>query len=404
MAYVPSLSQVEKDALLVTAEQTPGQDIVAELQPEQTASTPPVPALRHSTPEALPKRRFWLWGTAGLLGLILAFIAYSQLWMARSPVVAVEIATLAPVTRVLTVNGRIAAVNSVEIRSVATGNLIALGVAEGDFVETGQILARIDSAAQNAVVRQAVAGLDAALVAQQQASETFDRATALGSNIARTVLETDAHAVQSAAQEVARQTATLDQAQIVLENYTVRAPSTGSVLALDAELGQLVGPSTPLLTLADLGDLVVEADVDEAYALQIARGQPAVVQLAGETRNRDGHVNFVSTRVDMATGGLAVEITFEAPVAAPIGLTVATNIIVDQRDATLSVPRTAMLAGADGIGIFVVSDGVALFRPLTVVDWPAARLIVTAGLAEGDVVITHATGIEDGQAVLVGQP
>jgi hypothetical protein len=63
-----------------------------------------------------------------------------------------------------------------------------------------------------------------------------------------------------------------------------------------------------------------------------------------------------------------------------------------------------MLTGADGIGIFVVSDGVALFQPLTVVDWPAARLIVTAGLAEGDVVITDATGIKDGQAVLVGQP
>jgi membrane fusion protein (multidrug efflux system) len=39
-----------------------------------------------------------------------------------------------------------------------------------------------------------------------------------------------------------------------------------------------------------------------------------------------------------------------------------------------------------------------------VVEWPAARLIVTAGLAQGDTFITEATGIADGQAVTAGPP
>jgi hypothetical protein len=117
-------------------------------------------------------------------------------------------------------------------------------------------------------------------------------------------------------------------------------------LILDAEEGQIVGPTSRLLTLADLSDLLVEADVDEAYATQIAVGQPAVLQLAGNTGTREGHVSFVSNRVDEATGGLAIKISFDAPVAAPVGLTVATNIIVDQRDAALTVPRTALVNGA----------------------------------------------------------
>lgn len=386
---------------MTTTDKISNEKDTTDLPTEKPAS---VPALRHPTPVSSTNQRIWLWAGAGLLGLLLAALAYSQVWVMGPPVVAVEIARMAPVTRLLAVNGRIAAVNSVDIRPVVTGSLTTLAVTEGDVVETDQVLAQVDAAAQNAIVRQAMAGLDAALVAQQQATDTYERALSLGINIARSVQETDAHAVQTAAQEVARQTATLDQAQVVLGNHTIHAPRAGTVVALDAELGQLVGPTISLLTLADLSDLVVEADVDEAYATQIAVGQPAVLQLAGETRNRDGHVSFVSALVDVSTGGLAIKIALDATVIAPIGLTVATNIIVEHRNAALTVPRTALQTGVDGTGVLAVRDGTALFQPVTVVDWPAARLIVTTGLAEGDMVITDSTGIEAGQAVVSDQP
>ena len=303
-------------------------------------------------------------------------------------------------TRVLAVNGRIAAVNSVDIRAAVTGRLIALPVAEGEDVLFGQTLMQIDAAAQTAIVRQAQAGLEAALVAQQQAIETYDRAAALGPNIAQTVLESDAHAVQRATQEVARMTAALDQAQAVLQTHTLKAPFGGTLITLTAELGQLVGPTTPLMTLADLQDLVVEANVDETYATHIALNQRAVLQLAGDSTVQDGLVSFVSSRVDTATGGMAVRISFDAPVSAPVGLTVGANIIVDQRAAALTIPRTALRPDADGAKVMIVRDGIARAQPVDVLDWPAARLIVTSGLAEGDVVIRDAAGITDGQAVV----
>jgi membrane fusion protein (multidrug efflux system) len=199
-------------------------------------------------------------------------------------------------------------------------------------------------------------------------------------------------------------TAVLDQARIALRNHTIKAPIAGTVLVLNVEAGQTVDPATPLLTLADLGEVVVEADVDEAYATQIRADQPAVLQLAGETGTRDGHVSFVSRQVNVATGGLAVKIAFDAPVAAPIGLTVATNIVVEEQESALTVPRTALVTNAEATGVYLVTDGIARFQRLTVVDWPAARLIVTAGLAEGDVLITDAAGIAEGQAVSVEQP
>lgn len=252
--------------------------------------------------------------------LALGGLAYVQFWMPGPPLVAVEIAGLSPVTRVLAVNGRIAAERSVDVRSVVSGTLIELPVAERDLAAEGQVVARVDAAAQNARVRQAMAGLDAALVARQRAVEAHDRNVALGSNVSRTVLENSALDVEAATQEVARQTAVVDQATIVLDNRTIRAPSAGQVLTLEAEQGQIVGPTPPLMTIADPGALVVEADVDEAYATQIALGQPAVLQLVGETGTHAGRIAYVSSRVDADTGGLAVRIALDEAVAVPIGL------------------------------------------------------------------------------------
>jgi hypothetical protein len=70
----------------------------------------------------------------------------------------------------------------------------------------------------------------------------------------------------------------------------------------------------------------------------------AVLQLAGEAPRATGRVTRVSQRVDAATGGLAVEIAFDAPVTAPVGLTVTANIIVEAQDAALTAPRAAIRA------------------------------------------------------------
>ena len=49
-------------------------------------------------------------------------------------------------------------------------------------------------------------------------------------------------------------------------------------------------------------------------------------------------------------------------------------------------------------------DERAVLTPVTVIDWPAARLIVTKGLTPGDQIIVDSTGLSDGQAVTLGEP
>lgn len=355
----------------------------------------PKPALKPDQPN--PSRRLWLVG-AVVLTVAIAAGAWWQYRASSQTEVTVEQASLGPVTRVLAVNGRVAARDSVQIRAAVSGTVLDLMAAEGDRVAKGDVLARLDASQQAAAVRQAQSALGQGLAQQTQAAASYGRARDLGGLVARAALEEAQLALDSAAEEVARLRALLDQAEIQLTRYTVRAPIDGTVMLRSVDPGQLVDPTMALFTLADLSMLLVETDVDEAYATQIAPGQVAQVQLVGTTVALPGKVSFVAPRVDPGSGGLAVKITLDAPLSAPVGLTVTANVVVDETIA-LTVPRSALQGGA----VFLLVGGKARLTPVKVIEWPAARLIVTEGLAEGDAVIVDATGLTDGQAVVVAK-
>ena len=366
------------------------------------------PLSRHSA--ALPKseaaqvstrHRFLWWGGAISVALILMAALYLQPWAEKPTVVAVEVVTPGPLTRLLAVNGKVAALHSVDVRSTVSGRLQSIVANVGDMVRHDDVLARIESAQQQAVVRQALAGLDAGLLAQAQAEANVARDRALGANVSRAALEDAERAAQTAVQEVGRLTALFDQAQIALENHTVTAPIAGTVVASEVDLGQTVDPVTVLFTLADLGQLIVETDVDEAYAVQIAVGQPAILQIVGVAEMRMGKVSFVAPRVDEGSGALAVKLAFDQAIIAPVGLTVTANITVDSQVAAISVPRAAVVTVGAEATVFVLEGDVVQRREVVVVPWPAARLLVTSGLAAGDRVIVDATGLVDGQSVMV---
>jgi len=303
-------------------------------------------------------RRKWPLGVLGAALVVAAGLAWWHPWAAALTTVRVETVALGPATRVLAVNGRVAGVASVDLRPSVAGVLNEVPVIEGQVVARGEVLARIDSATAEAALRQALAGLDAALVAKAEVQASYTRILAMGANVARVTLETSARAVTSAGQEVARQGALLDQARILLAKYTLRAPLAGTVLSLPAKPGQTVASSEVLMTIADLDRLVVETDVDESHALQVKAGQVANLQLTGETRVRPAHVSFVAGQVDASTGGLVVKITPDEPIRAPIGLTVTANITIDTRSA-LTIPRAALTGDA----VFVESAGLPTAAP-----------------------------------------
>ncbi|RST81023.1 efflux RND transporter periplasmic adaptor subunit [Aquibium carbonis] len=357
----------------------------------------------HAKPGNRPKRSSWrqrgLWIGLAAAGGIGGWFFYAQPWQASVPAVSVEIVAPGPVTRVLAVNGRIAALRSVAVKSTVAGTLVAALAEEGNTVLRGAVLARLDDTSQQAAVRQATAALDQQLLAEAQAGAALKRTEALAGNVSRVALDDARSAADRAAQEVGRLRALVDQAQFQLTKFSIVAPIAGTILTRGVEPGQVVDLATTLFTLGDLSELVVETDVDESYATQIRTGMPAVLQLTGDDRKLDGTVSFVAPVVEPDTGGLAVKIAFAEAQAAPVGLTVTANIIVDRRDAAISAPRVALVTADAGLSVFVVEGEKAKRVPVEVIDWPADRLIVTDGLKAGDRLITDADNLADGQAV-----
>lgn len=344
-------------------------------------------------------RRWGLWLGLAVAGCLVGWLFYAQPWKSGVATVAVEVVAPGPITRVLAVNGRIAALRTVDVKSTVAGTLVAPLANEGDVVEQGTVIARLDDTSQQSAVRQAVAALDQGVVTQTQAHDAFERAEALKGTVSRVTLEDARQTMERADQEVGRLRALVDLAQFQLTKFSIVAPIAGTILTRGVEPGQVVDLTTPIFTLADLGELVVETDVDESYATQIRTGMPALLQLTGDARTLDGRVSFVAPVVDADTGGLAVKIAFTEPQQAPVGLTVTANIVVDQREAAISAPRAAITTSESGHAVFVQIDGKAQRVPVSIVDWPADRLIVTEGLKSGDRLIVDANGLADGQAV-----
>lgn len=343
--------------------------------------------------------RLWLW----VLGLALvggaAWMVATRPWQSRPLVVATETLSPGTVTQVLAVTGRIAPRLQVKVRSAVSAQAVQVLADEGDRVAEGQVIVRLDPAQPQALVGQAQAALEAGLVAEQQAQATLDRARALGENTPRATREDAERALVAASNEVARLRSVLEQAESQRAQYTIAAPLSGVVLERTIDQGQLVDTQSQLFTIADLDTLVVETDVDEIYSARVRVGLRAILKPAGDTITRTGSVSFAAPTVDPATGGRAIRIAFDEPVALPVGLTVSANIIVSEDHAALSLPRGAIVTAGGRNTVLVIEGGKAAGREVDFIDWPAERVIVTAGLAAGDVVILDPAAVRPGQAV-----
>lgn len=204
----------------------------------------------------------------------------------------------------VTANGYVVARTKASVSAKIAGRLAWLGVAEGSFVRSGEIIARLENAEYQAAVSQAEANLASAQAAVIEAEADRDqllrearRQRDVRAQNANLVSQQELDLAESrASQAEARVNAARARAQAAeaglalaranLENTLVRAPFTGTVLRKEAEVGEVVAPSVgggltrgAVVTMADLTTLEVEVDVNEAYIARITGAQPARITL-----------------------------------------------------------------------------------------------------------------------------
>jgi RND family efflux transporter MFP subunit len=246
----------------------------------------------------------WPWIAGGVL--LLAAVAGGAVWLwPGQHALEVQTATaIAPTAQngggaVLQATGYITARRQATVSAQITGTLTEVLIEEGDHVQKGQILARLDDNAYRAGLDAAKASALAAhaqilqLQAQlEQAQHDAKRMHALvGSGLvarqqdeqASTLVASTAAQLNSQRKIAAAADAQAEQAQVNFDYTVVRAPFTGVITQKAAQVGEIISPlsagggftRTGVGTIVDMDSLEIDVDVNEAYIGRVKASMPA---------------------------------------------------------------------------------------------------------------------------------
>jgi RND family efflux transporter MFP subunit len=126
-------------------------------------------------------------------------------------------------------------------------------------------------------------------------------------------------AVESARANIKALEAGSERAAVLLEFMQIRAPFDGVVLTKNADIGEVVAPfgsaisaKAAVVTMADLGSLLVETDVSEAFLSKVRFGQPCEIQMDALPRERfPGKVDVIVPTADRTKGTVLVKVSFD---------------------------------------------------------------------------------------------
>lgn len=321
------------------------------------------------------------------------------------------------------------------VAPIIPGRLEEMRVEEGDSVQEGQVLARLDDRDARAALERARAEVDSARgqLAVARARDTnaqivLKRTRGLAKVGAVPLAQLD-DAVAAANAASAEQDAALAQlsaarrareaAELQLGHTIIRAPFTGTVARKIADVGAVLAPAAlgeanlgGIVELVDLGALEVEAEVSEEQLSRIQPGQPALIFLDAfpdqAFRARTGPVR---PSIDRSKATAQVKVLFEEVprgVLPDMGAKVAflkedvppEALAKDAR--ALRVPASAVVDGANGPAVWVVDNGQVRQQPVK----PGARVGEEVELKEGpppgtQVVVAPDSRLRAGRAVKV---
>ena len=183
----------------------------------------------------------------------------------------------------LPISGQTKAVNAAFVKARVAGELQGLQVREGDFVQAGQVLARVDSTEYAARLRQSQQQAQAAKAQVDIAQRSFDNNRALVDQgfISKTGLDASASNLAAAQASFSAAQSGAEVLQKAVEDTVLRAPIAGQVAQRLAQNGERVAIDGRVVEIVDVRRLELEATVAVAEAMQVRVGQSAQLSFEG---------------------------------------------------------------------------------------------------------------------------
>lgn len=267
----------------------------------------------------------------------------------------------------------------VEVVPKQGGIISRVLVEEGDRVREGQLLAQLDDEEWRLQAQQAEARARSALDAVERA-----RALRLHDLVPEQEVERLASDARVAESELAL-------ARLRVQNAGVRAPIAGTVTRRFVERGQQVNTQNPAFEVADLDNLEANLAVPERDAARVQVGQVArIVQQEGGPPVAEGEVVRIRPVVDPQSGTVRVTVGVSASSGDAIlrpGQFVNMDVVTESLPDRITLPRTAVLVDGAAPRVFVVQEGRAVEREVTLGYSRGDRVEVRTGLEPGDTVV-----------------
>jgi HlyD family secretion protein len=360
-------------------------------------------------------RKGWKWL---LLVALIAAIGYKVKF---SPVpVTTEPVGVGPVIEEVLGTGTLEARYQTTVSPKIQGLIVELLVDQNDSVKKGQFLARLDDSellrevsAQDAVLKAAESTVDRAKADEARATAVLDQAhrdyeryaglvatksisqeamdkTAQNLAIAEAEAARGAAAVTEAARQVTAARERLHFQKARLADTRIVSPFDGLIVRRDREMGDIVVPGAAIFLLVSPSEMWISAWVDESAMAGLAPGQPARVVFRSEPKNRyKGTVARVGREVDRETREFRVDVAVKVlPANWAVGQRAEVYIEKGKKKAVPYIPVRALLWRKDKAGVYVVANGRANWRPVSLGLRGLDRVEIKQGLSKGDLVVT----------------
>lgn len=398
------------------------------------------------------KKKTLIWISVVIVLLLLLLIVGKKAgWFGKSgdyKEVEISQIQLIDITQTVAATGKIQPEVEVALSSEVSGEIIELPVKEGQTVEKGDLLVKINPDLIQAAVSQSQAGLQnvRAQLSQAQASEKnarlnyernkslFEKGVISKSDWDKSVADYDMAQASSKAAYYNVQSASANVKQSVdnLSRTTIYAPMSGTISKLSVELGErVVGTAqmagTEIVRVANLQKMEVEVDVNENDIVKVSLGDSARVEVdAYLKREFQGVVSAIANSAESSLTADQVtnfkvkvsilpesykDLTEGKPESySPFrpGMTATVDIITNKKSNIIGVPISAIVVKTDttdsrkpAIGP-ISSANSEKFEAVYVKDGEVAKLRIVKTGIQDDSNIEIVSGLKEGETVIIG--
>lgn len=325
------------------------------------------------------------------------------------PAVAVVRAAAGTIESAIEISGNLTPQTRVDVHPKLGGTLDSVNVQLGDRVPAGAVLATLDRREIDAQVDAAVAAvnvarasLEAADAGSENASQEVERARNLFEKGAIPKQRLDAADTQGRAARaqrdfaratVAQAEAALRRAREVQRDATLRAPVAGVIVVRNYDAGSLVGPGgdKPVVAVADLRTLKLEAGVSELEAGRLKTGSIARVTLPAKPGEAyEGKLVAVAPEVDPKNRHFRIEIRVDNSDQALLSGMYATARVVVARADGIVVPREAVFDRNGARAVYRLEGSTVTVATVTEGLTDGTRTQLISGVKAGDLIIADA--------------